>query len=69
METAIFGKTGLKVSRLGLGLSEIGHILSMSDIDQAGKVINTALDGGINFLDLVLIASLDFDAPEIDGGG
>ena len=51
MERVAFGKTGLTVGRLGLGLSEIGHILTMTDIEQAGKVINTALDNGINFLD------------------
>ena len=51
MERVTFGKTGLTVGRLGLGLSEIGHILTMADIEQAGKVINTALDNGINFLD------------------
>ena len=51
MELVVFGKTGLAVGRLGLGLSEIGHILTMADIEQAGKVINIALDRGVNFLD------------------
>jgi hypothetical protein len=51
MEMRAFGNTGLQVSRLGLGLSEIGQILSMEDLDQAGRVINTALDNGVNFLD------------------
>ena len=45
------GKTGLKVSRLGLGLAEIGLELAMADVAEAGQVLNAALDGGINFLD------------------
>ena len=51
MEKTILGKTGLEVSRLGLGVSEIGHILSLEDERQAGEVLNAALDLGINFLD------------------
>lgn len=42
------GKTGLKVSRLGVGLAEIG---TLSDASVAGQLLNAALDGGINFLD------------------
>lgn len=48
MEMTILGKTGLKVSRLGAGLFEIG---TLSDISVAGQLLNAALDGGINFLD------------------
>src|SRR5262245_43235145 len=48
METAILGKTGLKVSRLGAGLGEIG---ALEDVSVAGRLLNIALDGGINFLD------------------
>lgn len=51
MERVTFGNTGLEVGRLGLGLSEIGHILTMADIDQAAEVISTALEKGVNFLD------------------
>lgn len=51
MKRVTFGKTGLTVGWLGVGLSEIGHILTMADIDQAAKVINAALDGGVNLLD------------------
>ncbi len=51
METNILGKTGLKVSCLGAGLSEIGYRLTLSDVNQAADVLNSALDGGINFLD------------------
>ncbi len=56
MNTTTLGKTGLKVSALGVGLAEIGFELSMSagsagDIKQAGEVLSHALDNGINFLD------------------
>ena len=51
MERVAFGRTGLTVGRLGLGLSEIGHILTMADVDQGAKVINLALDNGVDFLD------------------
>jgi aryl-alcohol dehydrogenase-like predicted oxidoreductase len=45
------GKTDLRVSRLGIGLSEIGSDLSAGQEEEAGRVLNTALDLGINFLD------------------
>ena len=48
MEMATLGRTGLQVSRLGAGLFEIG---SLADVSVAGRVLNAALDGGINFLD------------------
>ena len=51
MQTKRLGRTELQVSRLGAGLSEIGYQLTKADIDQASKLLNAALDGGINFLD------------------
>jgi aryl-alcohol dehydrogenase-like predicted oxidoreductase len=51
MEKRILGKTGLEVSRLGVGLAEIGFELTMSNEAQASKVLNTALDAGMTFLD------------------
>jgi aryl-alcohol dehydrogenase-like predicted oxidoreductase len=48
MEKTMLGKTGLQISRLGVGLAEIG---SLDDASIAGEVLNAALDGGINFLD------------------
>jgi aryl-alcohol dehydrogenase-like predicted oxidoreductase len=51
MERRILGKTGLEASRLGLGLAEIGHQLTLAEQNQAATVLNTALDQGINFLD------------------
>jgi aryl-alcohol dehydrogenase-like predicted oxidoreductase len=50
MEQRELGKTGLMVSRLGLGLSELGA-LSLSQEQTAARILNTALDNGINFLD------------------
>ena len=51
MESTALGNTGLEVSRLGIGLSEIGSELSLEEVDQAGELLNRALDSGINFLD------------------
>ena len=51
MQIVDFGNTGYKVSRLGVGLAEIGMELDLGDIEQAGSVLNNALDMGINFLD------------------
>ncbi len=50
MERRILGKTGLEVSRLGLGLAQIGGF-PPDEADRVGVLINTALDNGINFLD------------------
>ena len=52
MEKRTLGKTGMHVTRLGLGLAEITrHDDFQSDVEAAGRVLNVALDGGINFLD------------------
>ena len=51
MEKRTLGKTGLEVSRLGLGLAWIGFELTLNETQQAGEVLNTALDAGINILD------------------
>ena len=51
MEMRILGRTGLKVSRLGAGLAEMGFQLSLADEVVASRLLNVALDGGINFLD------------------
>jgi aryl-alcohol dehydrogenase-like predicted oxidoreductase len=47
MEMRTLGKTGLDVSRLGVGLSEIRS----TEVSQVAEVLNAALDAGINFLD------------------
>ena len=51
MQKQTLGDTGLEVSRLGAGLSEIGHRLTLAEAEKASQVLNTALDAGINFLD------------------
>ncbi len=51
MQMVDFGNTGYKISRLGAGLAEIGQELELADVEQAGNVLNNALDMGINFLD------------------
>lgn len=51
METRKLGRTDLEVTRLGIGLAEIGFELTASSEEQAGRVLNAALDTGINFLD------------------
>ncbi len=51
METRTLGKTGLEISRLGAGLAEIGTQTGPDTDEQSGRVLNEALDAGINFLD------------------
>ena len=50
MEMATLGKTGLKVSRLGVGLASLQD-LSVNEVERARRLLNEALDAGINFLD------------------
>ena len=52
MELRELGKTGLKITPLGLGLAEISRQDRMGgDVSAAARVLNEALDNGINFLD------------------
>ncbi len=51
LERVALGTTGLEVSRLGIGLAEIGNELSFDEVESAGELINAALDRGVNFLD------------------
>ena len=51
MQNNPLGSTGLTISELGAGLSRIGYELTMRDVNEASQVLNSALDGGINFLD------------------
>ena len=52
MEKRTLGRTGIEVSRLGLGLAEISRqVLQGRDTPDAVQVLNLALDIGINFLD------------------
>ena len=49
MEIVALGSTGLQVTRLGIGLSEIGS--TPIEVSTVEKLLNTGLDAGINFLD------------------
>ncbi len=49
METRRFGRTGMNVSVLGFGAAEIGH--QNLDQDNATRLLNRALDAGINVID------------------
>ena len=51
MDPRPLGKTGLQVSRLGFGLVQIGALRGASGLAEADRLLNTALDEGINFLD------------------
>jgi aryl-alcohol dehydrogenase-like predicted oxidoreductase len=49
IEYRVLGKSGLRVSTLGLGGSEIGYqAVAQKTVD---KILNTALDAGINVID------------------
>jgi aryl-alcohol dehydrogenase-like predicted oxidoreductase len=50
MQMSTLGKTGMRVSRLGVGLAEIGQ-LSIGEQATVSELLNAALDGGITFLD------------------
>ncbi|MBM3945333.1 MAG: aldo/keto reductase [SAR202 cluster bacterium] len=64
METRTLGKTGLKISRLGMGLAAIGEEETLENIEKIASVLNTALDGGITFFDT---AECYFDSEEMVG--
>ena len=47
MEKRLLGRTNLPVTVLGYGAMELRHL----NQDDAGKILNTALDQGINYID------------------
>ena len=47
MDRTILGRTGLEVTRLGAGLFQIGTL----EVEPGGRLLNEALDAGINFLE------------------
>jgi aryl-alcohol dehydrogenase-like predicted oxidoreductase len=51
MEDKRLGKTELIVSRLGMGLAEIGHPITFGHEAEMDRLLNMALDNGISFLD------------------
>lgn len=50
MEIRTLGRTGLEISRLGVGLSEISGFTA-NEAEPVSRVLNGALDRGLNFLD------------------
>lgn len=51
MEYAILGKTGFKVSKIGLGGAPLGGDFGATTDEDVTRVIDGALDAGINFID------------------
>ena len=56
LETAILGRTGLQVTRLGYGAMAVGNVSE----DIAERMLDAVLDAGINFLD----TSIDYSRSE-----
>jgi L-galactose dehydrogenase len=46
------GKTGMKVSQLSFGASSLGGVFHQIDENEAKKAVFTAIDNGINFIDV-----------------
>ena len=51
MDQRQLGKSGIKVSSLGLGLMSMSGVYGNANDDESIKVVHYALDQGINFLD------------------
>ncbi len=56
LDTAVLGRTGLEVTRLGYGAMAVNNVSE----DEAGVILNSVLDSGINFLD----TSIDYGRSE-----
>lgn len=59
MQYRILGRTGLRVSALGLGGGGLGHIFGHTTDAEAQATVHAALDAGINYFDV---------APAYGGG-
>ena len=46
------GKTGMKLSNLGFGASSLGSVFHATNDSEAIKAVETAINGGINFIDV-----------------
>jgi len=51
MELRILGKTGLPVSKVGLGAASLGGVYGGMTGDEATRLVHAALDSGINLID------------------
>lgn len=52
MQYRVLGKTGLVLSTLSFGASSLGGVFHQVDREGCVKTVSTALDGGINFIDV-----------------
>lgn len=52
MNYRVLGKTGLEVSVLGFGASPLGGVFGAIDEQQAVRAVHTAVDLGVNFIDV-----------------
>ena len=52
MEYSPLGRTGLQVSALSFGASSLGSVFRETDDTEAIRTVHTALDLGINFIDV-----------------
>jgi L-galactose dehydrogenase len=46
------GNTGMEVSVLSFGASSLGAVFHEVNVDECIETVRTALDGGINFVDV-----------------
>ena len=58
MEYVSLGWTGLKVSRIGLGVWQFSEAWGMTDYGVAREVVGKALEVGINFFDTAMVYGL-----------
>jgi aryl-alcohol dehydrogenase-like predicted oxidoreductase len=52
MEYRKLGNTGMEVSVLSFGASSLGAVFHEVNSEDRVETVNTALDGGINFIDV-----------------
>ncbi|RDW17410.1 aldo/keto reductase [Oceanobacillus chungangensis] len=55
VERVELGKTGLYVHPIGLGANKIGEEDKETNTDYGGKIINAAIESGLNFIDTAYI--------------
>jgi L-galactose dehydrogenase len=52
MDYTIFGKTGLKISRISFGASALGGVFHEIDEEEGIRTVHAAIDAGINYFDV-----------------
>lgn len=55
MEYVNLGKTGVKISRIGLGAWQFSEAWGVTEYDQAKAIVKRALENGINFFDTAMV--------------